>query len=55
MPAKVQPKGANADDASKLTLPDLGMTSILLGGGMFYAADDQGNELASSTVDGSMD
>ena len=55
MPAKVQPKGANADDASKLTLPDLGMTSILLGGGMYYAADDQGNELASSTVDGSMD
>ncbi len=55
MPAKVQPKGANADDASKLTLPDLGMTSILLGGGMFYAADDQGSELAGSTVDGGMD
>ncbi|WP_223508962.1 MULTISPECIES: hypothetical protein [unclassified Pseudomonas] len=55
MPAKVQPKGANADDASKLTLPDLGMTSILLGGGMYYAADDQVNELAGSTVDGSMD
>lgn len=55
MPAKVQPKGANADDASKLTIPDLGMTSILLGGGMFYAADDQGGELAGSTIDGSMD
>jgi hypothetical protein len=37
------------------TLPDLGMTSILLGGGMFYAADDQGSELAGSTVDGGMD
>lgn len=55
MPAKVQPKGANADDASKLSLPDLGMTSILLGGGMYYAADDQVNELAGSTVDSSMD
>lgn len=55
MPAKVQPKGANADDASKLTLPDLGMTSILLGGGMFYAADDQGSELAETSADGGMD
>lgn len=48
MPAKVQPKGANADDASKLTLPDLGMTSLLLGGGMVYAAEDQDDELTSS-------
>ena len=55
MPAKVQPKGANADDASKLTLPELGMTSILLGGGMFYAADEQGTDLAGSAVDGGMD
>jgi hypothetical protein len=55
MPAKVQPKGANADDASKLTLPDLGMTSILLGGGMFYAADDQGRELAGSTIEGGLE
>nr|WP_140896337.1 hypothetical protein [Pseudomonas caspiana] len=55
MPAKVQPKGANADDASKLTLPDLGMTSILLGGGMFYAADDQGSELAGSTIEGGLE
>ncbi|VVP30716.1 hypothetical protein [Pseudomonas fluorescens] len=55
MPAKVQPKGANADDASKLTLPELGMTSILLGGGMYYSAEDQINEMAGSAVDGSMD
>ncbi|MBC2692673.1 MULTISPECIES: hypothetical protein [Pseudomonas] len=55
MPAKVQPKGANADDASKLTLPDMGMTTMLLGGGRFYAADDQVNELAGSAVDGSAD
>jgi len=55
MPAKVQPKGANADDASKLTLPDLGMTSILLGGGMFYSAEEQGSELAGSAADGGMD
>ncbi|MBX8592748.1 hypothetical protein K5D56_25580 [Pseudomonas cichorii] len=51
MPAKVQPKGANADDASKLTLPDLGMTSLLLGGGMFYATDDQDIELSDGTTD----
>jgi hypothetical protein len=55
MPAKVQPKGANADDASKLTLPDLGMTSILLGGGMFCAADDQVNEFTGGAVDRGMD
>lgn len=54
MPAKVQPKGANADDASKLALPDLGMSSILLGGGMYYAADERSNEIAGSTTDGGM-
>lgn len=51
MPAKVQPKGANADDASKLTLPDLGMTSLLLGGGMVYAAEDQDIEFSGSATD----
>jgi hypothetical protein len=55
MPAKVQPKGANADDASKMILADQGMTSILLGGGMFYSADDQGNDVACSGFDGRMD
>lgn len=54
MPAKVQPKGANADDASKLALPDLGMSSILLGGGMYYAADERSNDIAGSTTDGGM-
>ena len=51
MPAKVQPKGANADDASKLTLPDLGMTSLLLGGGIVYAAEDQDIEFSGSATD----
>ncbi|AVX93381.1 hypothetical protein PkP19E3_35420 (plasmid) [Pseudomonas koreensis] len=55
MPAKVQPKGANADDASKLTLPDLGMTSLLLGGGMLYSAEEQDNELAGSGADADAD
>jgi hypothetical protein len=51
MPAKVQPKGANADDASKLSLPDLGMTSLLLGGGAYYATEDQDIELSGSAID----
>lgn len=55
MPAKVQPKGANADDASKSSLPDLGMTSLLLGGGMVYASDDQNVELQGSGYDSSSD
>ncbi len=55
MPAKIQPKGANADEASKLTLPDLGMTSLLMGGGMLYATEDQDSEFSGGAADADSD